>query len=66
MIWVMAWRRKCIPKLGFCMMAGARSLQEAILWHDGEGKTARQRYMALSKQERAWLLCCFLNRCESG
>lgn len=30
----------------------ARSLQEAILWHGGEGENARQAYKKLSKSER--------------
>lgn len=34
----------------------ARGLQEAILWHGGEAETARKRYMALPKEDRARLL----------
>jgi len=34
----------------------ARTLQEAILWHDGEGRKVRQRYSRLSKEDRAALL----------
>ena len=30
----------------------ARSLTEAIVWHSGEAKAARDRYVALSKQDR--------------
>ncbi|MDB6060985.1 MAG: putative thiol oxidoreductase [Verrucomicrobiaceae bacterium] len=31
----------------------ARTLTEAILWHDGEAKIARQRFVALSSAERS-------------
>lgn len=34
----------------------ARSLQEAILWHGGEAASARQRFVALPRKERAALL----------
>jgi CxxC motif-containing protein (DUF1111 family) len=38
----------------------ARSIEEAILWHGGEAKTARDSYAALSKAEREALLA-FVN-----
>jgi CxxC motif-containing protein (DUF1111 family) len=34
----------------------ARSLEEAVLWHGGEGETARNAYSALPKAERESLL----------
>lgn len=34
----------------------ARSLQEAILWHGGEAEQAKQKYMSMSKEQRAELL----------
>ncbi len=34
----------------------ARSIEEAILWHGGEGLAAQQRYLALTKEERQWML----------
>ncbi|HEX8538599.1 MAG TPA: di-heme oxidoredictase family protein, partial [Cystobacter sp.] len=34
----------------------ARSLEEAILWHGGEGEKARERFRTLSATERAQLL----------
>jgi len=34
----------------------ARNLQEAILWHDGEARAARQRYAATAKKRREALL----------
>ena len=34
----------------------ARGLEEAILWHDGEGRAARDAYARLSRSERAELL----------
>lgn len=38
----------------------ARSIEEAILWHDGEAEKARAAFMALSKAERDALLA-FVN-----
>jgi CxxC motif-containing protein (DUF1111 family) len=34
----------------------ARSLEEAILWHDGEAHAARERFMQLAPADRAALL----------
>ncbi|HVX50994.1 MAG TPA: di-heme oxidoredictase family protein [Chitinophagaceae bacterium] len=34
----------------------ARTLEEAILWHDGEAKNAKQGFMALSKTDRDMLI----------
>lgn len=34
----------------------ARSVEEAILWHGGEAKKAREAYRHLTKQERSWLI----------
>jgi CxxC motif-containing protein (DUF1111 family) len=34
----------------------ARSLEEAILWHDGEARAARDRFMRLARTQRAALL----------
>lgn len=38
----------------------ARSIEEAILWHGGEAKAAKEKYRALDKPERQQLLA-FLN-----
>ena len=34
----------------------ARSLEEAVLWHGGEGLAARDAFMALSAEDRSALL----------
>jgi len=34
----------------------ARNLEEAVLWHGGEAKAARDRYLAMERDERAALL----------
>lgn len=34
----------------------ARSIEEAILWHGGEGQKARDFYLSLDKEQRAFLL----------
>ena len=38
----------------------ARSIEEAILWHDGEAKNSKDEFMQLTRTERAQLLS-FLN-----
>ena len=38
----------------------ARSIEEAILWHDGEAKASRDQFKALPADARA-LLLKFLN-----
>ena len=38
----------------------ARSLEEAILWHGGEGSESRKKFILLSKEEREALIA-FLN-----
>ena len=39
-------------KVGYLHDGRARSLTEAILWHDGEAAKARQRFAQLSKTDR--------------
>jgi CxxC motif-containing protein (DUF1111 family) len=34
----------------------ARSIEEAILWHDGEGRAASDRYARLSAEQRRALV----------
>ena len=34
----------------------ARSVEEAILWHAGEGSTARRRFEQLTREQRSALL----------
>ncbi|MGP1716687.1 MAG: di-heme oxidoreductase family protein [Methylophilus sp.] len=55
-LWGIGLAKKVHPEAGFLHDGRARTLQEAILWHDAEGKTAKQRYMAFTKEERALLL----------
>lgn len=54
------WGLGLVPVLGdrprYLHDGRARNLQEAILWHGGEGKAARDRYARLNKAEREDLL----------
>lgn len=43
-------------KVGYLHDSRARTLLEAILWHGGEATTSRQRFEALSKEDRDALL----------
>ena len=44
------------PKATFLHDGRARTLEEAILWHDGEGAIAKEKYRKLSKQDRNRLI----------
>jgi len=46
---------KNVP-VGYLHDSRARTLSEAILWHDGEAATSRKRFEALSKADRDALL----------
>jgi CxxC motif-containing protein (DUF1111 family) len=46
---------KSVP-VGYLHDSRARTLTEAILWHDGEGAAARKRFEALPKADRDALL----------
>jgi len=43
-------------KVGYLHDSRARTLTEAIVWHGGEGKASRDRFIALSKTDREALL----------
>jgi CxxC motif-containing protein (DUF1111 family) len=51
-LWGIGMARQVSADAGFLHDGRARSLQEAILWHGGEGQRARDRYVALPKPER--------------
>lgn len=44
------------PKAGFLHDGRARNLTEAIIWHNGESKESKDKFMALSATEREQLL----------
>jgi hypothetical protein len=55
-LWGM-WYVPYANKVGLFMHDGrARSLEEAILWHFGEGLVSRNAFLAMSAQERADLV----------
>jgi len=55
-LWGIGLAKTVNPRAGFLHDGRARTLEEAILWHDGEARASRQRFMALEADERAWLL----------
>ncbi|KHG64463.1 thiol oxidoreductase with 2 cytochrome C heme-binding sites [Thermus sp. 2.9] len=55
-LWGIGLTRKVLGEERYLHDGRARSLEEAILWHGGEAEGARQRFMALSKEDRAALL----------
>jgi CxxC motif-containing protein (DUF1111 family) len=55
-LWGIGLAKQVHPRAGFLHDGRANTLQEAILWHDGEASTARKRFEALSKEERHLLL----------
>ncbi len=46
----------CVPHHAYLHDGRARSIEEAILWHGGEGKASQEAYDALSQDDRAALL----------
>jgi CxxC motif-containing protein (DUF1111 family) len=58
------WGLGLVPKVNghtFLLHDGrARDVVEAILWHGGEARASRERFRAMSKQEREALVA-FLN-----
>ncbi|HWJ34635.1 MAG TPA: di-heme oxidoredictase family protein [Steroidobacteraceae bacterium] len=55
-LWGMAYRLELEQEPTFLHDGRARSIEEAILWHDGEAATARQRFVHLTPERRAQLL----------
>lgn len=55
-LWGAGLLKRMNERAGFLHDGRARDVQEAILWHSGEGEAARRRYMRLSPDERALLL----------
>jgi len=46
----------CTPKHAYLHDGRARSIEEAILWHGGEGAGSRSRYQSLSNANKQRLL----------
>lgn len=55
-LWGLGLMKKSNHHTVFLHDQRARSVQEAILWHGGQGAPAKSRFMALNKDERAALL----------
>jgi CxxC motif-containing protein (DUF1111 family) len=47
-------------RIGYLHDGRARTIDEAILWHGGEGETSKQAYVAMSTANKEALLA-FLN-----
>jgi CxxC motif-containing protein (DUF1111 family) len=46
----------CEPHHAYLHDGRARSIEEAILWHGGEGQASKDAYVALSAGDKAALL----------
>lgn len=55
-LWSLGKRIKILEQRNFLHDGRARSVEEAILWHDGEAKVAKERFKSLTKEQRAQLL----------
>ncbi|WP_229259599.1 di-heme oxidoredictase family protein [Duganella aceris] len=54
-LWGIGYTEKVLganAKVGYLHDGRARNLTEAVMWHDGEGAAARQRFEKLSKTDR--------------
>lgn len=54
-LWGIGLAQTINPQAGFLHDGRARSLDEAIRWHDGEARASRERYLALAPQQRQTL-----------
>ena len=55
-LWGLGYNTRTDDSLVYLHDGRARSIEEAILWHDGEAQAARERFMRLSKPQRRSLL----------
>ncbi|MBX2996147.1 MAG: hypothetical protein KF681_15075 [Bdellovibrionaceae bacterium] len=55
-LWGLGRSRKVNPQTRFLHDGRARTPEEAILWHGGEGEGAREKYKALDQSQRDQLL----------
>jgi len=55
-LWGLGLVRTVNPDAGFLHDGRARSIEEAVLWHGGEGSTSRDLFVELSAQDRTFLL----------
>ena len=51
-LWGIAVSKKVNGNAQYLHDGRAQSLEEAVLWHDGEARASRQAFMSLSQQER--------------
>lgn len=55
-LWGIGQTQTVNPRAGFLHDGRARTVEEAILWHGGEGSYSRKKFSNLSKDERAALV----------
>ncbi|MDD5058801.1 MAG: di-heme oxidoredictase family protein [Sideroxydans sp.] len=55
-LWGIGLAQKVEPRAGFLHDGRARTLLEAVLWHDGEGAAAAQAVKAMPRKDRTALL----------
>lgn len=55
-LWALDYRGNGRPDVHLLHDGRARSVEEAILWHDGEGRIARDNFQKLSRKQRHQLI----------
>ncbi len=55
-LWGIGLVKTVNPKATFLHDGRARTIEEAILWHDGEAESRKEAFMALSQEERQQLI----------
>ncbi|MNT73826.1 hypothetical protein D3C72_2125800 [compost metagenome] len=55
-LWGLGLIERINPGAGYLHDGRARTLEEAVLWHGGEGAVARERFAGYSMQDRQMLL----------
>ena len=59
-LWGLGYTQKINPRAGYLHDGRAHTIEQAILWHSGEGQKSKDRYRFLSSQDRQNILA-FLN-----
>lgn len=60
-LWGLGLTQIISPEAGFLHDGRAQTIEEAILWHGGEGAASRRNYEALSSQEKEALISFLLS-----
>lgn len=55
-LWGLGLTQTVLPNAGYLHDGRARTIEEAILWHDGEAKNAKETFQNLSTSDRTAMI----------